>query len=157
MKKFLNFTIFILLLVVLLFASCKKEKEAPVTVSQNTGSNTGTGKVIKEIIFSNLIWGLDTIRNVLTTKLSIPSNFSVDSILVVYGGSQSRIIPNNNNDTLSSGLYYKTVNSEVTIYHSYSGTFPDRNSFPNPVAYGIAHAIFLAESIDFGWVKVVFR
>ena len=157
MKKFLKFTVFILLSVVLFFVSCKKENETPVTLSQNTGTNTGTEKVIKEIIFSNLKWQVHTSTNMLTTNLSMPSSNSVDSILGIYGGSQSIKIPKDSNSTSLSNLYYKTVNNEVIIYHSYTGTFPVRNSFTNPVAYGIAYAIFLAENTGFSWVKVVFR
>ena len=149
MKKLPKFTVFILLAVLLFFASCKKEKEIPITISQNTETE-------KEIIFSNLKWELDTITNMLTTNLSIPSLYSADSILVVYGGSDSRIIPKEGDSTLSA-LYYKTVNNEVIIYKPYTGSYPDRNSFNNPMAYAIACAIWKAESIFVGSVKVIFR
>ena len=154
MQKFLKFTTFNLL-VVLVFASCKKEKEVPVIPVISVRPVTPAPKTVTELIFSNLKWGLDQSANMLTTHLSIPDLYSVDSILVVYAGSESRIIPKYNGTFLP--LYYIAVDNDLTIYHSYSGAYPDRNNFTNPIAYAIAQSIFIAESIGFGWVKVVFR
>ena len=156
MKKSLKFTIFILLSVVLFFASCKKGNEMPLTVPQNTGADTGTEKVAKEIIFSDLKWHPNTRTSMLTTNFFIPPGNSVDSILGIYGGSQSIKISKDSSASLPN-LYYKTVTNEVIIYHSYTGTFPVKSSFTNPVAYGLAYSIFIAETVRFSWVKVVFR